>query len=1078
MIATLLDSFSTQRRAWRRARSLRAGRGSAGARTFVRRLSWPAGPGGSLAILAVAFVLAGGLLIAFHARALGAAAAARAASATSTGGAVRALDALQPALPGVAFDVPAQPGVMLGPQAGGALLVLSGMRAGQPVVIDLCSQVLEGSGGRLAPLRIGYRFADVARWAARNEGAGAVTLRNLVLSGAAMPRVDIGGVVRAGGTLQLAWHGAPARWIGDASAGRIAGGERGRASLGRDGWLVWAGEQALRVTRRPAASCPQAGELVLTRYRAAHGTGGGTATSALVAAFPEQGAVRGASLPPGHYRVPAGAPARFEDGALFDALLARGLLRLAPGGMVEMAPRDLAAWRAAAPAQRAADLRAWDGVVLDEAARRLLARLYGRADGAYVREQVRIFNSERRLLAWRVRPGGWGTLAGAWQAAAGEVAVGLDAPMPLAASRLFERLPEGWAPWKRVADWPAGASRARLALALPRAAAGGERIEVLLAGRVLAVEGAQLAALRPGCGGRACTRPDDVSELVLTLEAGSRRILIDAAPLDLARMDRSGDAAWRHLRLTDGRLGWHPVPQAGRTGPGTAVPVLLRDRSGVPLWQAGSPTPSAQAAGLATLLGLHGGHANSIAGMLARLPAPGGGRHEATLSLDLALQAQAHAVLDCVALRRGSWDGTRCAGGAAPPAGRQAGLVLLDTGSGDILAAASAAASAAAGAPAASVPWAELRDFDQVDPARSPLRQAALQHDGGAERSPGSTFKIVSALGLELAAQRDPRLDALLQGMPLAGIDALAAQAGFAFRSGAATYPAQGRLAHITNFRDGTLERRARDGRLGLAEALAYSLNTWFAWTAELSDASLFGKPLGGAPSLRALDEDALAGIRPIADMARRLGFERPVLLDGGLLPPDYDWRRWDALGASRAGIDPIGSRHELRQMAIGLRMQATPLHMAMVAGAVGEGRAVHPRLLRALDGRAAQGGPGAPGSPLGVRLDRVRAGLHGVVNHGTAAGAFRAPEFDGLRAGLHGKTGTAPSGPDGQSTVWFTGWLEPGSISGEQRRLAFAVFVSQSDATGGEHAAPVVAALLRAMLGQNPGQNPKLKGR
>lgn len=1052
MIATLFDSFSTQRRAWRRARNLRAGRDGAapgaGARSAVRRLSWPAAPGWRLVLLAVAFMLGGGLLIAFHARALGAAAAAREAAA---GGAVRALDALQPALPGVAFDVPAQPGVMLAPQAGGALLVLSGMRAGQPVVIDLCSQVLEGNGGRLAPLRIGYRFADVARWAARNEvGPGAVTLRNLVLSGAAMPRVDIGGIARAGGALQLAWHGAPARWIGDASAGRIAGGERGQASLGRDGWLVWAGEEALRFTRRPAAACPQAGELVLTRYRAA----GGAAASALVLAFPEQGVVRSASLAPGHYRVPAGTPARFEDGALFDALLARGLLRLAPNGMVEMAPRDLAAWRAAAPAQRAADLRAWDGVVLDEAARRLLARLYGRADGAYVREQVRIFNSERRLLAWRVRPG----TNGAWHAAAGGAAVGLDAPMPLAASRLFARLPEGWAPWQRVADWPAGAASARLTLALPWPAAGRERIEVLLAGRVLAVEGAQLAALRPGCGGRACTRPDDVSELVLAPAAGSRRILIDAAPLDLAHMGASGDAAWRHLRLTDGRLGWHPVPQVGSARPGTAAPVLLRDRNGAPLWEAGSPTRGAQAAGLATLLGLHGGHANSIAGMLARLPVPGGGRHQASLSLDLALQAQAQAALDCVALRRGSWDGTRCGGGAAPPAGRQAGLVLLDTGSGDIL----AAASAADGAPPASVPWAELRDFDSVDPARSPLRQAALQHDGGAERSPGSTFKIVTALGLELAARRDPRLDALLQGMPLAGIDALGAQAGFAFRSGAATYPAQGRGAHITNFRDGTLERRVRDGRLGLSEALAYSLNTWFAWTAELSDASLFGKPHGGAPSLRALDEDALAGIRPIADMARRLGFERPVLLDGGLLPLDYDWRRWDALAASRAGIDPVGTRHELRQMAIGLRMQATPLHMAMVAGAVGEGRAIQPRLLLGLDGRAAQG---VPGEALGVRLDRVRAGLHGVVTHGTAAGAFRAPEFDGLRAGLHGKTGTAPSGPDGQSTVWFTGWLEPGSIPGEQRRLAFAVFVSQSDATGGEHAAPVVAALLRAML-------------
>lgn len=1077
MIATLFEGLSANLRAWRRARNLRAGvrgmgvAGGARAAAPLHTARFRAGPGFWLGMAACVLAAAGAIVIASHARALGAA-----VSGGAQAGSAYSLAAFQPALPGLAFSVPAQPGVVLGAQPGGALLVLSGMRAQQPVVIDLCSQALEGAGGRLAPLRVGYRFADVARWVAQNEtGASSVTLRNIVLAGPGrsthgMPRVDITGVATTGAALQLAWHGGQARWIGDAARGAIAAGERGRANLGRDGWLVWAGEAALRVTRRASAACPQAGELVLTRYR----TVPGLAASALVAAFPERGAVRSATLAPGTYRVPEAAPARLEDGALFDSLLVRGLVRLAQAGMIEVAPRDLAAWRAADPAQRTGDLGAWDEVVLDDAARRLLERLHGRADGAYVREQIGIFNAERRLLAWRVRPG----TPGAWQASVDTVAVGLDAPMPLAASRLFARLPDGWAPWRRVAHWPAGAAGARLALTLPQPASGAERIAVLLAGRVRAVEGAQLAALRPACGGRACVRTDDVSELVLTPMPGSRRIVIDAGALDLAGMTGSGDVAWRHLHMQDGRLAWKPLaqpplqPQRARpvAAAAAAVPVLLADRKGTPLWQSGSATAPAQAAGLASLLGLHAEHANSIAGMLARLPSPAGRAHTATLSLDLGLQRASQDALACVGLRRGSWDGARCHGGAGMvPPGRQAGLVLLDTGNGDILAAASAG-----GGVAPSTPWLEVRDFDRVDPARSPLRQAALQHDGGAERSPGSTFKIVSALGLELAAQRDPRLDALLQGMPLGAIDALARSSGFSFRSGAATYPAAGKLAHITNFRDGTLERRAQDGRLGLAQALTYSLNTWFAWTAELGDASLFGKASGGAPSLRALEPDvepnALAGVRPIADMARRLGFGQALPLDGGLLPAAYDWRSWDALRASRAGIDPVGSRHELRQMAIGLRMQATPLHMAMVAGAVGEGRAITPRLLLSLDGRTA-GIP--PGAPLGVRLDRVRAGLHGVVTHGTAASAFRAPEFDGLRGGLYGKTGTAPSGPDGQATVWFTGWLEPGSIPGQTRRLAFAAFVSRSGATGGEHAAPVVAALLRSMLPQKE----KLKG-
>src|SRR5205085_10040192 len=132
------------------------------------------------------------------------------------------------------------------------------------------------------------------------------------------------------------------------------------------------------------------------------------------------------------------------------------------------------------------------------------------------------------------------------------------------------------------------------------------------------------------------------------------------------------------------------------------------------------------------------------------------------------------------------------------------------------------------------------------------------------------------------------------------------------------------------------------------------SLNTWFAWTAELSDRTLFGGPEGGVPDLQALQPDALDGLRPIAAMASRLGFGHPLRLDGGLLPLDYRWSAWNALQATPAHIDPIHSRHELRQMAIGFRMQATPLQMALAAGAVGQGRIVVPRLLSELDARAA----------------------------------------------------------------------------------------------------------------------------
>jgi cell division protein FtsI/penicillin-binding protein 2 len=306
--------------------------------------------------------------------------------------------------------------------------------------------------------------------------------------------------------------------------------------------------------------------------------------------------------------------------------------------------------------------------------------------------------------------------------------------------------------------------------------------------------------------------------------------------------------------------------------------------------------------------------------------------------------------------------------------------------------------------------------------------------------------------------------------MPLPAINAIARQRGYAFQTGAATYPASPGGAHITNYKEQGLDRRAQEGRLGLAQALTYSLNTWFAWSSELSDRSLFGRPDGGVPGVQALEAGALDPVRPIAAAAHRLGFEQRLRLDGGLLPGDFPWQAYDALQATPAHVDEIHTRHELRQMAIGLRMQATPLQMAMVSAAIGQGATVTPRLLLELNGKAASD---APAAPLGARLDRIRAGMKGVVDSGTAATAFSAPALASLRRGLYGKTGTAPVS-DGAATVWFTGWLEPRSLPQQPHRLAVAAFVSHSGASGGEHAAPMVAALLAGWPRQNADQRGK----
>jgi cell division protein FtsI/penicillin-binding protein 2 len=1073
-IGTMVHTLAACRTAWRRARNLRSGERAArpsriavpaSSRSAPKRARDPAAVHW-ISAAGVLSALGGAILITGHARHL----------ASSAAGLPLSAEAFQAAMPGASFSVPALPGIALHNAEGGALLVAAGMRGAPPVRVDLCSQMLDPSRPRLLPLRIGYQFADVAGWVARNQAsASPVTLRNIALAGpeaSDMPQVQVTGIARADfdQPLMLEWSSGDAgvRWIGD--GGAIVAGASASTTLRRDGWLVWNDSAALRILRRASAACPQAGELVLQVYRAS----GASVARALVQAFPAQGAPATAWLPPGTYQVPGTARASLEDQALFQQLEARGLVRLGASGQAEVAPRDLAAWQAAAGGARAAQLASWDQVTLDESALKLMRRLYRMADGEYVRDQVRVFNSERRLLAWRVRPA---PAHGDWQASVGAAPVSTTGAMPVAASRLFAELPQGWAPWTRIAAWPDLDARpsAQLTLALPRAALGGETLQVMLIGRALGVDGARMrAAPLAACSGRACPSRDAAQLLVLDLLPGALSVTLHAAPLEMAALAGPSDQQYRHLRVEGGRLAWQAlaINSASARAPSLAE-VRLTDRHGVPLWSGGAPTQAALDAGLAPLLGIRADHASSVAGMLARLPAAGSAPHQARLSLDLALQAASQGALDCIGMRRGRWDGASCHGGKPAPHGRQAGIVIVDTESGDVLAAAGAGAGAVSAAN-----WNEVRDFDRTNPARSPLRLPAFQHDGGAHRSAGSTFKVISALGLELAARRDPELDALLAGMPLPAINRMASRKGFAFQTAAPVYPVNTRLAHITNYKDQHLDRRAQDGRLGLSQALTYSLNTWFAWSGELSDRSLFGRPEGGAPDLQALEAGALDGVRPIVGMARRLGFEQPLRLDGGLLPDSFAWSQWDALQASASHIDPVHTRHELRQMAIGLRMQVTPLQMALVSGAVGEGRVIAPRLLLELDGRQAAGGAL---EPVGVRLDRIRAGMKGVVDAGTASGAFRAGHLAGLRRGLSGKTGTAPTLSKGEggaaqdlATVWFTGWLEPGSLPGQTRRVAVAAFVSHSETTGGEHAAPIVAAALGALAGQNREQRGK----
>ncbi|MEO7494296.1 MAG: hypothetical protein ABIT83_23350, partial [Massilia sp.] len=601
-IDNALLALEHSRRQWRRGRNLRRA-----VRTERTRLGAPAWIAMGGALLA----LAGAALITVHARQLGAEAA------PALAGAVLPADALRAALPGATFDVDNTPGLSVHASPSGVLLVVAGLSAAPAVHIDLCRQMPDPAQRRLLPLRIGYQFDDIARMV-EHAGATPIALRNIALAGPTdrdMPQLDIGGVASAVASqpLQVSWQSrAPeVRWISDSGDGLIVEGAKGAAALGQEGWLLWGPQSALRLQRRASTACPQAGELLVQRYLRAEDGAAGTDRKALVAAFPAHGAAISTWLAPGRYQIPAAPPAALEDQALFEALQLRGLLRLDADGLIALAPRDLAAWQGAGGEARAADLAGWRGVAMDDAARKLLKRLYRMADGDYVREQVRIFNSERQLLAWRLAATG---PQGQWLASVDGVPAATVDGLPAAASRLMAAVPQGWGGWRRVGAWPQAESGApaRLTLTLARPAQRGETLSLMLAGRLKNAQGARAQAI---CDGRACPSKDALQTVTLELAPGARSVSLDVAPISMAAL-AAADQRYRHIRQTGNALAWQPLAarQLARQA-NTAPPaeVTLADRNGVPLWRAGAPSEAAREAGLASMLGLRADHVNSIA---------------------------------------------------------------------------------------------------------------------------------------------------------------------------------------------------------------------------------------------------------------------------------------------------------------------------------------------------------------------------------------------------------------------------------------------------------------------------------
>lgn len=865
----------------------------------------------------------------------------------------------------------------------------------------------------------------------------------------------------------------------------------------RDLWLLWnAGEppdagrwdHAVRVRRLAERDCPL-GRLRVSVYGAVAGEETGFEIEPRVVLwYPGDGRPTSEfRLAPGRYVAPA-APPRREDAELFDRALAAGLLRPGEDGRIAVAPADLPLRRLYADAHPEwlaprADEPDWLNGAWDESIRALHRVLHFGAAGRYVRQQIDVFNSRQLLAAVRWRPEF--TATGDWRAEWGDAPLMLTAAMPLLAGRLFAEIPRGWEPWRRVARWPAltGRPPVRFRLTLDRPAPRGARLEVLVVGAALAVTGAAVLAREPRClEARPCGDRDAAAHwLRLELGEGATGLTLELQPLPATGFPDAYRHDFAHIQRIGDRLVWHDPPATANPAPRhPSAEVTLRDRAGAVLLAHGQPTETGWALGLAALVGLDPAHWGAVGDTLARLGDHGIAAVDARLTVEPRMQAAARQAL------LGRLPAVSAAFGATDPhrAARVASLVALDADRGDILAVTSSPE------PPQGVAWADLYSFALGQPRHAPLRVQAWQHDGGGLYPAGSAFKLVDALLLEREAMRRPELAALLAGSsgpewmqsPLAR--------AYDFGADAACYPAHAegcaswarrpgerydRPARpaVHNFRGAAgaqtlLERMQRqsDDRYGLAQALRDSLNTWFAWLVETTDATLLDDSAApGLAGVRALTPNALRGARPLLDMAAGLGFGAAQDLDGGLLPAGVI-ESGDALRTTASALDPITSRTEVRLAALGFRMQVTPLQLAEVAAAIATGRRVTPRLLAELNGRPA----GEPaGAALGIATDRIRQGMQLVVRAGTARAAFAGPRFDAIRPYLYAKTGTADLDETGAvQNAWLVGWLEPGALPGESRRLAFACLISHAAGTGGEECGPVVADWLAALAAKS----------
>jgi peptidoglycan glycosyltransferase len=202
-----------------------------------------------------------------------------------------------------------------------------------------------------------------------------------------------------------------------------------------------------------------------------------------------------------------------------------------------------------------------------------------------------------------------------------------------------------------------------------------------------------------------------------------------------------------------------------------------------------------------------------------------------------------------------------------------------------------------------------------------------------------------------------------------------------------------------------------------------------------------------------------LLGRKRLVSSAEKYGFYQtpPLELPEGEVVPSGRYGKRGLL-APGAFVDPLG----VAWMACGQeKLLATPLQMALVAGGVANGgRVMKPYYLHeivASNGKVVR--KAQPEQWLvatkAATADQLNQMMQRVVNAGTATAAA----LEGIQ--VAGKTGTAEKG-DGTNLAWFIGFAPA-----DDPKVAVAVVIEDTQSTGGEAAAPLAAAVLKAALAQ-----------